>query len=135
MADASQKSLLLIGLGDEESLSLERMERVGRAALREATRLGVERIAFAPLIRDQGDSRFGTGDVANAVVRGMLLAHDTERRLQKDGLARAHTIVEWVREAGSQYFDETVSVVRKATKEADSIIVARLSTPYLGGKK
>src|SRR3954447_11222951 len=42
------KALLLIGLGDEESLSLERMESVGRVALREATRLEVERIAFAP---------------------------------------------------------------------------------------
>src|ERR1700730_7817204 len=35
------KALLLIGLGDEKSLSLDRMERVGRVALREATRLGV----------------------------------------------------------------------------------------------
>ena len=82
------KALLLIGLGDEESLSLDRMERVGRVALREAARLGVERVAFAPLIRDQGNSKFGTGDVAHAVVRGMLLALDTESRLQKEGLAK-----------------------------------------------
>src|SRR5262249_15865133 len=60
------KALLLIGLGDEESLSLERMERVGRAALREASRLGVDRVAFAPLIRDQGNSKFPAGDVARA---------------------------------------------------------------------
>src|SRR3954469_6726207 len=33
------KSLLLIGLGEEGTLSLERMERVGRVALREASRL------------------------------------------------------------------------------------------------
>ena len=129
------KALLLIGLGDEKSLSLERMERVGRVALREATRLGVERVAFAPLIRDQGNSEFGTGDVANAVVRGMLLALDTESRLQKEGLAKAHAIVEWVCEAGPKYFDETVSAVRKAAKEADSIVAARPSAPYLGGKK
>jgi hypothetical protein len=50
------KALLLIGSGDEEALSLEWMERVGRAALREPTRLGVERVAFAPLTRDQGNS-------------------------------------------------------------------------------
>src|SRR4051812_9718661 len=71
------KTLLLIGLGDEASLSLDRMERVGRVASREASRLGIPRIAFAPLIRDQGNSRFGASDVAGAVVRGMLLAHDT----------------------------------------------------------
>jgi cytosol aminopeptidase family protein len=129
------KALLLIGLGDESSLSLERMERVGRVVLREATRLGVKRLAFAPLIRDQGNSEFAAGDVADAVVRGMLLAHDTESRLQKEGLAKAHAIVEWECEAGPKYFDETVSAVRKAAKEADSIIAARPSTPYLGGKK
>jgi hypothetical protein len=129
------KALLLIGLGDEESLSLERMESVGRAALREASRLGVDRIAFAPLIRDQGNSKFAAGDVAHAVVRGMLLAFDTESRLRKEGLARSHAIVEWECEAGPKYFDETVAAVRKATKEAGSTVAARPSTPYLGGKK
>jgi hypothetical protein len=129
------KALLLIGLGDEESISLERMERVGRVALREAMRLGIERVAFAPLIRDQGNSKFGTGDVANAVVRGMLLAQDTEGRLRKEGLSKANAIVEWECEAGPKYFDETVSAVRKAAKEADSIVAGRPSTPYLGGKK
>src|SRR5262249_12983325 len=53
------KALLLVGLGEEDSLSLERMERVGRVALREASRLGARQVAFAPLIRDQGNSRFG----------------------------------------------------------------------------
>src|SRR3954462_12262105 len=57
------KALLLVGLGEEDALSLERMERVGRVALREACRLGVRRVAFAPLIRDQGNTRIGTGDV------------------------------------------------------------------------
>jgi hypothetical protein len=129
------KALLLIGLGDEKSLSLDRMEGVGREALREASRLGVERVAFAPLIRDQGDTKFATGDVAHAVVRGMLLAFDTESRLQKQGLAKAHPIVEWECEAGPKYFEETVAAVRKATKEAGSIVAARTSTPYLGRKK
>ena len=49
-------------------------------------------MAFAPLIRDQGNSKLGTGDVATAVVRGMLLAYDTEKRLQKEGLAKAFTL-------------------------------------------
>src|SRR5262249_12314261 len=61
------KMLLLVGLGDEDSLSLERMERVGKIALREAAKLGVKRAAFAPLLRDQGNAKFGTGDVAQAV--------------------------------------------------------------------
>src|SRR5947209_13035248 len=35
------QALLLVGLGDEDGLSLQRLEAVGRVALREAARLGV----------------------------------------------------------------------------------------------
>lgn len=123
--------LLLVGLGDEASLSLDTMKRVGQVAVREAARLGATRIAFAPLIRDQGNSRFAAGDVANAVVRGMLLGYDTEKRLQKEGLAKAFTLEEWVQEAGPKYFDDTVPGVRKAVKEASSAIEARPSSPHV----
>src|SRR5881394_1689588 len=51
------KALLLVGLGPEESLSLQVMERVGRTSLRAATKAGVKRVAFAPLIRDQGNTK------------------------------------------------------------------------------
>ena len=50
------KALLLIGLGKEDALSLDVMERIGRAGLRAAAAAGVNRVAFAPLIRDQGNS-------------------------------------------------------------------------------
>lgn len=129
------KALLLIGLGDEDSLSLERLERVGRVALREASRLGAKGVAFAPLIRDQGNAKFGTGDVAAAVVRGVLLARDTEARLHKQGLAKGTVIEEWECEAGPKFFDETVSSVRGAVKEAEASIAARRSTPYRSGKE
>src|SRR5712692_10510097 len=89
------KALLLVGLGDEDALSMKRMEEVGRVALREAARLGVNQVAFAPLLRDQGNSKLGTGDVETAVVRGMLLAYDTEKRLQKEGLAEKYTLEQW----------------------------------------
>src|SRR5437870_3521063 len=82
------KALLLVGLGDEGALSLQVMERLGKVSLREAARLGVSRVAYAPLIRDQGNSRFAAGDVAEAFLRGDLLAYDTEKRLQKEGLAK-----------------------------------------------
>ena len=129
------KALLLVGLGDEDALSLKLMERVGRVSLREAARLGVSRVAFAPLIRDQGNSKFGTGDVATAVVRGMLLAYDTEKRLQKEGLAKAFTLEQWNVEAGPAYFDETVAGVQKASAEAADLIKARGSKPYASGKR
>src|SRR5205085_10411552 len=99
--------------------ALDKMERVGKVALREAARLGVRKAAFAPLIRDQGNSKFGAGDVANAVLRGVFLTYDTEKRLQKEGLAKAFTLDEWWQEAGPRFFDETAAAAQKAAKEAD----------------
>jgi hypothetical protein len=128
------KLLLLVGLGDEALLSLDRIERVGRTAVREAAKLGTTRIAFAPLIRDQGNSRFLAGDVANAVVRGMLLAYDTDKRLQKEGLAKAFSLEEWVQEAGPKYFADTVTGVQKAVREAATAIDRRSPRPYATGR-
>jgi hypothetical protein len=124
------KALLLVGLGDEDGLSLKLMEAVGRVSLREAARLGASRVAFAPLIRDQGNSKIGTGDVAMAVVRGILLAYDTEKRLQKEGLSKAYTLDQWNVEAGSMYFDETALGVQKAIEQARKAIQDRSTEPY-----
>jgi hypothetical protein len=129
------KALLLIGLGDEATLSLEKMERVGRVAFREATRLGTKKVAFAPLIRDQGNSKIDTGDIETAVVRGMLLAYDTEKRLQEQGLGKPFTLDEWWVEAGPAYFEETVAGVKKASAEATDLIKARESKPYSSDKR
>jgi leucyl aminopeptidase len=129
------KALLLVGLGDEGALSLNVMERAGRVSLREAARLGVSRVAYAPLIRDQGNSKFGTGDVADAVLRGVLLAYDTEKRLQKEGLAREFTLEQWNVEAGAAFFDDTVGGVQKGIEEAKAAAAKRPADPYAGGKK
>ena len=124
------KALLLVGIGDEDALSLNLMEAVGRVSLREAARLGVRRVAFAPLIRDQGNTKIGTGDVEMGVVRGMLLAYDTEKRLQKEGLTKEFTLEQWNVEAGPAYFDETVAGVQKAIEEANKNIKDRSTEPY-----
>jgi Cytosol aminopeptidase family, N-terminal domain len=129
------KALLLVGLGDEDALSLKLLEAVGRVSLREAARLGISRVAFAPLIRDQGNTKFGTGDVETAIMRGMLLAYDTDRRLQKEGLGKPFALDEWWVEAGPAYFDETVAGVKKASAEAADLIKARGSKPYASGKR
>jgi Cytosol aminopeptidase family, N-terminal domain len=128
------KALLLVGLGDEPDLSLKLMEAVGRVALREADRLGVSHVAFAPLIRDQGNSKISTGAVERAVVRGMLLAYDTEKRLQKEGLSKDFTLEQWNVEAGPAYFDETVAGVQKAIEQAHKAIEERSAEPLMKGK-
>ena len=128
------KALLLIGLGDEANLSQALMERVGKTALRQAARLSARKVAFAPLIRDQGNTRFSTGDVETAVVRGLLLAYDSERRMQKEALAGDYQLEEWWIEAGPAYYDETVAGVKKAIAEAGTLIKARPAGPLLKTK-
>jgi len=128
------KALLLVGLGDEDAVSLKLMETVGRASLRQAARLDASRVGFAPLIRDQGNTKLATGDVETAVVRGMLLAYDTEKRLQKEGLSKEFTLEAWNVEAGPDYFDATVTGVQKAIEEAGKNIKDRSTLPFSKGK-
>jgi hypothetical protein len=122
--------LLLIGLGDEASLSRDLMERVGRTALREAARLGSEVVAFAPLIKDQGNDSIPAGEVETAVTRGVLLAYDTEKKMQKQGLSKAFTLKRWIVEAGPKYYDETVTGIVRAIEEAEKTAKSRDSRPY-----
>ena len=124
------RRLLLIGLGDEASLTVGRMEAVGRVALREAARLGVDRAAFAPLLRDQGDDRLAVGEVERAVVGGVLSAYETEKRLQEQGLAPAWDLERWQVEAGPAFFDETVVGVRRAIDEVKAAVASRDARPY-----
>jgi hypothetical protein len=124
------RRLLLIGLGDPKDLTLGRMERVGRVAYREAARLGATTAAFAPLIRDQGIDTLPTGDVARSVVRGLLLARDTDLRLQKEALAPAFTLTQWVEEAGPDFYKETIAGVEKGLAEAAAAVKARKAGPF-----
>jgi hypothetical protein len=122
--------LLLVGLGEEADLSLDTMERVGRTAQRQASKLGVKRVAFAPLLRDQGNEKLGVGDVETAVIRGMLLAYDTDKRLQKEGLAKEYTLEEWVVEAGPAFFQDTVVGVVNGMAAAKKAAADRPAAPY-----
>jgi hypothetical protein len=124
------KGLLLIGLGNESGLSIDLMERVGKVAVREASRLGASRVAFAPLIRDQGNSTLDTGEVERAVIRGVLLAYDTEKRLQKQGLAKSFNLEEWEAEAGAAFFDTTKTGLQEGIEEAKRAIARRPTQPY-----
>jgi hypothetical protein len=101
------------------------LERVGKVSLRMAANLGVQRVAFAPLLRDQGNSKLGAGDVERAVTRGMLLAYDTEKRLQKENMAKPFTLEAWVGEAGQDYFADTVPGVQQGIADATARIATR----------
>jgi len=124
------RKLLLIGLGDEANLSFDLMERVGRTAYREAARLGATSVAFAPLLRDQGNNTLATGEVERRVIRGLLLARDTETRLQKEGLADKFVLKEWIVEAGPAYYEETIVGAGQGIEEATAIAKSRPSAPF-----
>jgi Cytosol aminopeptidase family, N-terminal domain len=123
------KALLLIGLGDEKNLSLDTMERVGRTAMREAIRLGVAKAAFAPLIRDQGNSTLDTGDVERAVTRGAIVAYDTDQRLGKQGFAKPQALHQWNAEAGAAYFDMTQAGLQKGIDDSKAVVSKRAALP------
>jgi hypothetical protein len=123
-------ALLLVGLGVEENLSPEVLEAVGRVGLREASKLGASRVGFAPLIRDQGNSKLSAADVEIAVVKSMLLAYDTEKRMQSEGLANPFDLTEWIVEAGPAYFDETAVAVQTAIKDAKTVASQRSKESY-----
>jgi hypothetical protein len=68
------KRLLIIGLGDSQGFSPQRMQLVGEILYSEASRLGAAHPYFAPTILDGGVAKFTTGEVAEQVIRGFLRA-------------------------------------------------------------
>jgi len=50
------------------------------------------------------------------------VGYDTEKRLQKEQLAKEFTLEQWNVEAAAAHFDETVTGVQKAIEEADKAI-------------
>jgi hypothetical protein len=58
------RKLLIIGLGDSQDFSPQRMQLVGEILYAEAGRIGVTHPFFAPTVLDGGVSKFTTGEVA-----------------------------------------------------------------------
>ncbi len=124
------KQLLVIGLGDEPALSLDTLRVVGRVAAREAVRLKARRVAWAPVIRDQGNNTIDVGEGDRAFVESVLSAYDTEQRLQAQNLAEKFTIGEWVIEAGPTYFDGAVEKIGAGIEATLLTLTKRDAAPY-----
>ncbi|WP_063724996.1 M17 family peptidase N-terminal domain-containing protein [Cystobacter fuscus] len=125
------KRVLLIGVGEAKDVSLDKLRLVGRIALREAVRLGAKNVSFAPTLRDQGSTVIDVGEGDAAVVEQMLLAYDTEKRLQQQGLAPKFNLSSWVIEAGPKYFEGVTTHVEDAVKAANEQIKQRVDKPYV----
>src|SRR5438445_4778941 len=94
------KRFMVIGLGEEKDLSLDSLRTVGRIAAREAVRLKAKHVAWAPVIRDEGNTAIDVGEGDRAFAEQMLAAYDTEKRLQAQGLAPKFSIESFVIQAG-----------------------------------
>jgi hypothetical protein len=121
---------LLIGVGEESALTLDQMRLVGRIAAREAVRLNVAHVSFAPTLRDQGSSRIDVGEGGAAVIEQFLLAYDTEKRLQAEGLSPKDGLKDFTIEAGPKFFDEVAEKVTAGVKTAAEQIAQRNASPY-----
>jgi hypothetical protein len=78
----SARRLLIIGLGDPQTFSPQRMQLAGEILYIEASRLGVAHPYFAPTILDGGVTQFTTGQVAEQVVSGFLRGAATDKALR-----------------------------------------------------
>ena len=124
------KRFMIIGLGDEKDLSLDSLRVVGRIAAREAVRLEAKHVAWAPVIRDEGNTTIEVGLGDRTFVEEMLSAYDTEKRLQAQGLAPDFSIESLVIEAGPAYFDSAVKQVGEGIESISPELAARDSSPY-----
>jgi leucyl aminopeptidase len=86
------KLFMVIGLGEEKDLSLDALHVVGRIAAREAVRLQAKHVAWAPVIRDEGNTTLDVGEGDRAFIEQMLSAYDTEKRLQAQKLTPSFSI-------------------------------------------
>jgi Cytosol aminopeptidase family, N-terminal domain len=110
------RKLLIIGLGDSQTFSPDRMQLVGEIAYSEATRLGVARPFFAPTIIDGGVSKFSTGQVAEQVILGFLRAADTQRALTEANTSNSQVVAGLTFLAGQQHAADTLQGITKATR-------------------
>jgi len=129
------KRFMVIGLGEEKDLSLDTLRTVGRIAAREAVRLKAKHVAWAPVIRDEGNTAIDVGEGDRAFAEQMLAAYDTEKRLQAQGLAPKFSIESFVIEVGPTFFDGAVKHVGQGIESVTAELQRRDATPYASNSK
>jgi hypothetical protein len=124
------KRFMVIGLGDEKDLSLDSLRVVGRIAAREAVRLQAKHVAWAPVIRDEGNTVLDVGESDRAFIEQMLSAYETEKRLQAQGLAPDFSIEDLVIEAGPTFFEDAAKQVGEGIESMAAKLAQGNAAPY-----
>lgn len=114
-APAKADRLLFIAIGPRSEMSLDRMRAVGRTAMAETLRLGVDRMSFAPIVRDQGVTTIEADAVAEAFIDAA--AREYLRAKQAEP-SRSLALREVTYEAGPQFVDKVKVAVEKAVAAA-----------------
>ncbi len=128
------KRFMVIGLGEEKDLSLDALRLVGRVAAREAVRLQAKHVAWAPVIRDEGNTTLDVGEVGRAFIEQLLSAYDTEKRLQEQKLAPDFSVEDFVIEAGPPYFEGAAKQVEEGIESIAAQLAQRNAAPYSSTK-
>ncbi|HKT63956.1 MAG TPA: M17 family peptidase N-terminal domain-containing protein [Burkholderia sp.] len=107
-AGISARTVLLVGLGDPASWTIETTAQAAATAARTAMQQGVESAAFAPSILDGGLTTAVTGGMPAAMVNAVMAVIDTQYRLAELGLAAPPALRRWVFDVGAARFDGAV---------------------------
>lgn len=101
------KKLLMIGLGDPNTFSLDTMASIGRVAVQEAVKLNVESFSFAPSVKDAGIAAFDAGEVSVALAKGMTKAIHSSKYLADKKLIPVFNLKEIILLAGPQHVENS----------------------------
>ncbi len=89
------------------------LERALRVAAREAVRLGVKTVAFAPDLLDAGHTEQSTAYSASEMLRGVIGALEAERQLSALGLTPPLQLKQWSFDAGTAHITTAVEQFRR----------------------
>ena len=106
------KNVMLIGLGEKLTFSLDKMRTVGCMALRNAVANSFNNIAFAPEVRDAGVTTFPAGEVAEAFTEGAMNEYRSMQLQGKDIHISSFRVL-----AGPVHEAEAIEGIRKALKK------------------
>lgn len=112
------KNLLIVGLGDSQTFTPQRMELVGSIAYRESSLLGVVHPYFAPTILDGGVARYTTGEISEKFMTGFLRAARTEKILQGVGASRGKLVQDLTYLAGPAHATDTKQGIQRALADS-----------------
>jgi hypothetical protein len=124
------KRVLMIGVGEERMLTLDSLRLAATISIRETLRIGVEHVSFAATLRDQGSTRIDVGDADAAFAKQIILAYDTAKRMQAQGLSPKADIPDFTIEAGPAFFNGAIEKVKAAVIAANEEIAHRTNAPY-----